>query len=129
PASSDDELRRATGMIDRAITSALVTPDMNWTVPYFRVAKALAEYRAGNDEAAVSILTGEAAKVLQPAPQLIAAMARLRLGQTTEAREALAQAIASFDLSPKRTYADDDREVWIYHLLRREAEILITPAR
>jgi serine/threonine-protein kinase len=129
PASSDDELHRATAMIDRAISTAQSAQEINWTVPYCKLAKALADFRAGNFESAASLATGDAAKVLQPAPQLIAAMARFRLGQTNEARQALAQAIASFDWTPQRAHADDDREVWIYHILRREAEALITAQR
>jgi hypothetical protein len=96
-------------------------------LPYYHFAKGLAEYRAGNFQAAVSILTGDAAKVLQPAPQLVTAMARFRLGQVREAREGLARAIDSFDRSPKRAHAADRREAWINHILRREVDTLIRP--
>jgi hypothetical protein len=58
-------------------------------------------------------------------PQLIAAMALSHLGRTDDARLALSKAISSFDWSPKRVQSDDEREVWIYHILRREAEALI----
>jgi serine/threonine-protein kinase len=94
---------------------------------YYRVAKGLAEYRAGAYYAAISNL--HSSNVLQPAPQLIVAMARFRLGQASEAQAALTHAIDSFDWSPQRMRESDRREVWIYHILRREAERLITPAK
>ena len=129
PLESDDDLRRATTAIDRAVAAARKPPRPLPRLPYYRFAKGLAEYRAGKHEAAVAILTGDAATVLQPAPQLVTAMARHRLGQPGAARDVLARAIASFDWTPERARDDDQREVWIYHILRREAESLTSPGR
>ena len=74
-------------------------------------------------EESVMILEGEAAPVLGPAPKLVAAMARHRLGQAAEAREALSQAGRSFDWTES---AANYREAWMYHVLRREAEALVS---
>jgi serine/threonine-protein kinase len=75
-------------------------------------------------ESALRILEGPAAPVLGPAPALVAAMARHRLGQTDQARLALASAIASYNWDPQRPAT---REAWIYHVLRREAEQTLQP--
>jgi serine/threonine-protein kinase len=122
PPESDDDLRRATAAVDKALEADRTA--VNKFTPYFLFAKGLAEYRAGRMEAAVRILEGDAAPVLGPAPKLVAAMARHRLGQTAEAREALAQAVRSFDWGAAGA---DHREAWMYHVLRREAEAMISP--
>ena len=118
-----DELRTATAMIDRALK--LLRPELPGARPYYLFAKGLAEYRAGHFAAAVEILDGPAATALKPAPQLVASMARFRLGQTDAARRQLAGAIASFDWGPEHA---DGREAQIYHILRREAEGLARQA-
>ena len=59
----------------------------------------------------------------------MAAMARFRLGQTEQAQHELKQAIESYDCSPRRLHKSDAREVWIYHILRREAEAMIFARR
>jgi hypothetical protein len=87
-------------------------------------AKGLAEYRQGRMDSAISIMQGDAAKVLGPAPRLLLAMAQFRRGDKETARQTLAAAIASFDWSPSETA---DRDVWFYHVLRREAEGMILP--
>jgi hypothetical protein len=51
-------------------------------------------------EAAIQIVEGPAASILGPAPALVAAMAKHRLGQAGAARQALARAVVSFDWSP-----------------------------
>ena len=58
-----------------------------------------------------------------PAPRLVHAMAEYGLGQKAEARKTLAAAIGSFNWRS----AADTRDVWIFHVLRREAETLILP--
>ena len=50
------------------------------------------------------------------------AMALYRNGNRNEARTALAAAVESYDWSPAKA---DNRDVWIPHILRREAEALI----
>jgi serine/threonine-protein kinase len=53
-------------------------------------------------------------------------MAQHRKGQHAEAAATLAAAVASFDWGESQ--AIDDSTVWIFHVLRREAEGLILPA-
>jgi eukaryotic-like serine/threonine-protein kinase len=52
----------------------------------------------------------------------VTAMALWQKGQKDEARKLLAAALESFDWSPAKA---DNRDVWIPHILRREAEALI----
>jgi serine/threonine-protein kinase len=115
--AAEDELRQATDLIDRALASERAKP--SWLLPYFRFAKALAEYRTGRFESARALLDGDTQRVLGPAPCLLLAMVQHRLGKTNAARESLRAAIAAFDWDEKKA---TDREVWMYHLLRREAE-------
>ena len=122
PPGSADELKRATAAIDAAIDADRATPTQYTT--YFLFAKGLAEFRAGRMESALQILEGPAAPVLGPAPGLVAAMARQRLGKADSAREALARAAVAFDWDPGRA---SSREVWMFHVLRREAERAILP--
>ncbi len=120
--ASDDELRKATALTDRAAAAKGSTPD--WIGRYFLFAKGLAEYRQGRLASAISLMEGEAAGVMGPAPRLIAAMARHGQGQKEQARKTLAAAIAAFDWSAPQA---DSRDLWIIHILRREAEALILP--
>jgi eukaryotic-like serine/threonine-protein kinase len=53
-------------------------------------------------------------------------MALYRKGNAKEARAALASAVDSYDWSPAKA---DNRDVWIAHILRREAEGLIGVVR
>jgi serine/threonine-protein kinase len=69
-------------------------------------------------------MKGEASSVMGPAPRLILALAQHEQGQKQQARKTLATAIAGFDWS---TVQADSRDVWIAHILRREAEALILP--
>jgi serine/threonine-protein kinase len=89
---------------------------------YFLFAKGLAEYRMDRLDGALAIMRGEASRMLGPAPQLVEAMALHRLGRQEEARKTLAAAIRRFDWQDAKA---DNRETWIYHILRREAEDLI----
>ena len=75
---SEEELRAALALADRAV--AAEPTKVGWVYSYFLFAKGLAEYRRGNFEDAVSIMTGQAAKVLGPCPGLVTAMAKYRLG-------------------------------------------------
>jgi serine/threonine-protein kinase len=69
-------------------------------------------------------MEGEASGVMGPAPRLILAMAQHKEGQIKQARKTLATAILAFDWSAAQA---DSRDVWICHILRREAEALILP--
>jgi len=117
------ELRDAVALIDRALASDPAQPH-GLVYPYFRFSKGLAEYRLGELDSAIAIMKGDASGVLGPAPKLVLAMAQHRQGRTQEARKTLAAAVLSFDW-----HADNanNREAWIYHVLRREAETLILP--
>jgi hypothetical protein len=67
-------------------------------------------------------MNGEAAKVLGPAPRLVLALALHDQGKNSKARQTLASATLGFDWCA----ADADRrDIWIVHLLRREAEAKI----
>jgi serine/threonine-protein kinase len=119
--SSGDELLLAAALCDRALAGT--SPSAVNSRPYFMFAKGLAEYRQDHYDRAISIMKGEASGVLGPAPRLILAMALQRQGQHAEAAETLAAAIASADWGESQ--AIDDSTVWIYHVLRREAEAQI----
>jgi serine/threonine-protein kinase len=121
PASSD-ELQVAAQLAERAVAARATTPE--WIYPYFLFAQGLAEYRQGHFESAISIMTGDAATVMGPAPRLVLAMAEQGQGQTEEARKTLAAAISSFDWSAAEV---GSRDHWIWHVLRREAESIIFP--
>jgi len=117
---SDDEQRQATRLINRALASQQEKPD--WLLPYFRFAKALAEYRAGRLEGALALLDGETLRILGPAPRLLLAMVQHGLGQAGAPGDSLRAAAASYDWDPKKATG---REAWMYHLLRREAETVL----
>ena len=90
-----DELREAAELTDRAVAAKASTPE--WIYRYFLFAKGLAEYRRGRLAAAISVMEGDAGKVMRPAPLLVTAMARHRLGHEAEARKTLAAAVLAFD--------------------------------
>jgi serine/threonine-protein kinase len=119
---TEDELRQAAGLTEVAVGAKGSTP--TWIYPYFLFASGMAEYRKGRLAGAISVMDGEASKVMGPAPGLIRAMAQHRRGQERQARSTLARAIVAFDWS---TTQADHRDVWLIHTLRREAEALILP--
>jgi serine/threonine-protein kinase len=118
--ASEDELRQATSLIDRALSSQREKPD--WRLSYYRFAKALAAYRAGRLNGALALLDAETLQILGPAPRLLLAMVQHGLGQAGAAGDSLSAATASYVWDPKKA---TDREAWIYHLLRREAEAVL----
>jgi serine/threonine-protein kinase len=120
--ASDSELQQAVALINRALATEWRRRD--WAYPYFLFAKGLADYRQGRLSGAMWVMKGEGAKVMGPAPRLVLAMAQHRHGQKEEARKTLAAAILAFDW---RAAQADDRDAWICHVLRREAEALILP--
>jgi len=106
--------------VDRAVAAKASVSD--WIYPYYLFAKALAEYRQGRPANSITILNGDAATVLRPAPQLLLAMAQQRQGDTASARKTLAAAVEGYDW---RLSKADRRDAWMYHILRREAEATI----
>jgi serine/threonine-protein kinase len=118
--ASEDELRQATNWIDGALASERAKP--GWLLPYFRFGKALAEYRAGRPESALTLLDGDTRQVLGPAPRLLLAMVQHRLGKADSARASFCAAVAAYVWDVKRA---TDREAWMFHLLRREAETVL----
>jgi serine/threonine-protein kinase len=120
--ASEDELRQAAALIDRAV--AFWNPEIAWAYPYFLFAKALAEYRQGRFDSAIALMGGDASRVMRPAPRLVTAMAQYRQGKRAEARKTLAAAVLAVDWSAAEA---DSRDPWICHVLRREAEALILP--
>ncbi len=117
--ASDDELRRATILLDRTLSADRAL--YGWCLPYFRFAKALAEYRAGRLEAALTLLDPDTIGVLGPAPRLLLAMVQLRLGKVDAARPTYNAALANYNWDAQAT----DREAWMYHILRKEAETVL----
>jgi eukaryotic-like serine/threonine-protein kinase len=120
--ASGDELRQAVALAERA--AAADRAKYGGFVAYFQFVEGLAEYRQGRFDRAISMMRGDASHVLGPAPRLVLSMALHQSGQTTQARETLAAAIASHDWSPKQVR---DQDGWIYGILRREAESMILP--
>jgi serine/threonine-protein kinase len=115
-----DVLRQAEALIDRALSADRIK--LPWQLPYFRFAKALAEYRREHHDRALALLDADTQSVLGPAPGLLLAMVECRLGQTDNARHSLNTAISAFDWDPAKAI---NREAWMNHLLRREAEGLL----
>jgi serine/threonine-protein kinase len=120
---TQEELGKAVALTDRAVAAKGSTPE--WIYRYYLFAQGLAEYRQGRLASAISAMQGEASRVMGPAPRLILAMAQHRDGQKEQARKTLAKAVIGFDWSAP---AADSGDVWIVHILRREAESLILPS-
>jgi serine/threonine-protein kinase len=91
---------------------------------YSRFALGLAQYRLGRWASAIPIMKFEASDVMGPCPRLVVAMAQYQDGQTQAARQTLAAAVAAYDW---RAAEADNRDAWICHVLRREAEEMILP--
>jgi eukaryotic-like serine/threonine-protein kinase len=119
---TEQELRQAAALAERAAASA--DPTIAWARPYIYFGKGLADYRQGRFDEAIAMMGGKAkdAYVLGPSARLVTAMALWRQGNTDEARTALAAAVDSYDWSLGKI---NDRDVWIPHILRREAEAII----
>jgi serine/threonine-protein kinase len=117
-----EDLQKAEALIDRALAGKHQAAE--WAQWYYQFAKGLAVYRRGRLGEAIAVLDGEAGKVLGPSPRLVQAMAQHSQGRKAEARKTLAAAVLSFDWRPAGA---DHRDVWISHVLRREAEALILP--
>ena len=119
--ATPDELQQATALIDLALNHE--SPQARGYRHYYRFAKGLAEYRAGRYESASKYVDSDTLRVLGPAPRLLLAMIQHHLNRNEEARQTYETAIAAFDWNlEKATRAD----IWRYHLLRREAEAILT---
>jgi serine/threonine-protein kinase len=116
----EDELRKAAALTDRAAAPGPPVPD--WAPPFFLFAHGLAEYRQGRLDSAIALMTGDASRLVHPTPRLVLAMAQHRQGHKEEARKTLAAAVLAFDWSADQA---DNRDAWICHVLRREAEATI----
>ncbi len=109
------ELKKATGLADRAVDLGKNSPDFR----YYAIAKALAEYRLDQFESAIEWGQKPGAQGICPT-LLILAMAHQRLGHTEQARQFFDEAIKTYDW---KTVNNE----WggISHSLRREAEALL----
>jgi serine/threonine-protein kinase len=119
---TEDEPRKGAALIDRAVAAKGSTPD--WIYRYYLFARGLAEYRQGRPASAITLMKGEASRVMGPSPRLVLAMAQHDQGEKQQAGKTLATAMVSFDWSLAQA---DSRDVWIAHILRREAEARILP--
>jgi serine/threonine-protein kinase len=120
--ATGDELRQAADLAERAAGVAPSEYQGDHRNALF--AQGLAEYRRGRFDRAISLMGGEASRVLGPAPRLVLAMALHRSEQVAEARKTLAAAVLAHDWRTSQVNNQDD---WIFHVLRREAEGLILP--
>ena len=125
-----DELKRLGALAERAVTNGAARGEL----PYFHLARGLAEYRRGNRDAAEEWL-GKALSAknaswnLTVPAHLILAMIQQRRGKSQEARESLARAVALFDREAPQpgspNYSQDWHDRLICQVLRREAEALL----
>ena len=121
------EVRDLSAPVDRVIA----TNSPSWLVPRCNLSKGLAEYRAGNDHAALDRLArvvdlpGVSSRVEL---DLVTAMACRRLGRTGDAGEALRRAINRIETRmahPGNDVLGPDTEDWLTcQILRREADAL-----
>jgi serine/threonine-protein kinase len=115
-------LQKAVALADRAV-AAKATADA-FAYRYFLFAKGLANYREGRLDAAREMMEGGASGVMGPGPRLIVAMVQHRQGKPVEARKTLAGTVPTMDWTAATA---DSRDLWIWHVLRREAEQMILP--
>jgi serine/threonine-protein kinase len=119
---SEDELKKASALTERAVAILQSTPPRLY--PYSRFALGLAQYRLGRWDSAIAIMRFEASEVMGPCPRLVVAMAQHQDGHPQAARQRLAAAVLAYDW---RAAQADNRDAWICHILRREAEGMILP--
>jgi serine/threonine-protein kinase len=118
-----DEMNEAATLADRAVAAGRLGHESGY--PYFVFARGLADFRLGRFDDALNRMRGEAARVPGPSPRLVAAMALHQVGKSDEAKNALLEAIRTFDWNLAKA---GNHDAWIAHILRREAEALINPA-
>ena len=121
--ATEEELRRAAELAQRAVA---VQESDKWGEPYFEFVHGLAQYRQGQFDRAITTMRGDASTVLGPAPRLVLAMALHRNGQAADARDMLAKAILAYDWRAIQMSVLDPN-IWVYNVLRREAESIILP--
>ena len=124
---TEDELRKAVALADRAMAAKDSTPD--WVQRYLLFAKGAGRISSRPAErAAITMMEGEASKVMGPAPRLILAMAQHGLGrpQLRHEKTLAGKAVISFDWSD--VSGGQPRRLDLCHVLRREAEALIVPS-
>jgi tetratricopeptide (TPR) repeat protein/tRNA A-37 threonylcarbamoyl transferase component Bud32 len=119
--ATEDQTRMAAALIDRALHADLSAQEA-WTKPYFQFSEALLEYRQGHFQASLTILDANVRKILGPCPYMLIAMSQSRLGNTAEAEHALETGMMLFNWSPSNAV---ERDSWLYHALRHEAESTI----
>jgi eukaryotic-like serine/threonine-protein kinase len=124
PPPSAEELAQVVALTERAV--AVGRPGHEYNYPYYRFAEGLARYRQGRYDDAITLMTGDAAQSLGPCPRLVLAMALEQQDRKDEARSALTEAVGQIDWT---LVSADHHDVWIAHILRREAEALILPDR
>jgi hypothetical protein len=118
--ATGEELRNATALADRAVAAGPRHPNY----VDFMVAKGLAEYRQDRPDSAIDWLEKASAGGAALPARLVLAMARHRRGQLEKARQTLTAGINSYDWDQ---YPVRNQDLWICHLVRREAEALILP--
>ncbi|HEV3343222.1 MAG TPA: protein kinase [Pirellulales bacterium] len=120
--ASDEELRRAVVLVDRAVaTGPTFFPPKAW----IQFVEGLAAYRQGRPEQAVLLLEESAALLPNRAgPRVALAMAQFRSSRPAEARKTLAAAVRASNWMESQA---DHPAHWVSHLLRREAEAQILP--
>jgi tetratricopeptide (TPR) repeat protein len=121
--ANDQQSLAAAEIIDRCLKADKASMP-SWVQLYFRFTKSLAELRHGNYAQAIDLSNSVRGRIMGPAPKLISAMAKERMGRRDEALADLRTAITSFDWALSNA---NTRETWIYHVLRREAEAMLVP--
>ena len=119
--SEGDELAAIAALVQKAVPDR---QNEQWARPYFEFARGLGAYRQGHFDEAISMMRGEASRVLGPGPGLVQAMSLQQSGQRQEALDTLAAAVLEYDW---RTNRFNDPGAWTLHSLRREAERNILP--
>ncbi len=118
--ATGEELQRAAALADRAASD----PKHRYYA-YFELAKGLAEYRRDRPEQAIPLLRESALQVTNAMPHLVLALAQYQCGRQEEARQTLTAAIAVYNRDEFREA--DEVNIWIGHILRREAEERMVP--
>jgi tetratricopeptide (TPR) repeat protein len=119
--ATEGELRQAVALIEQAEAAGLSEHEADY--PYYLFSQGLAKYRQGQFDDAIKLMSGEVGSVMDPSPRLVLAMAQYQKGEKDHAGKTLAAAIGSHDWSAEKATTPD---VWIAHILRREAEALMT---
>jgi serine/threonine-protein kinase len=121
PEEDGAELQRACELADRSMTNKKPT-DGDYANYVF--VKALADFRRGDFDSAIKEAGGDGSRIMGPCPKLIMAMAFKGQGRNAEAEHMLAEASVKFDW---RVGSADSADLWVYHILLREAQSRIVP--